>query len=141
MNGQVLEHVSTKIPSQQMDYPCLFPFGEFHVVRNKKDFKSVALDWEQKHCKKIGYPKIDFKKNALIGLKKHVRSCDLPEMKYEILKLDDLITVEIQFFPNGNCQTSYECIYWFRIPLEHLLDNDYSFELNERYVYTNEEEQ
>jgi len=139
MHGQVEEDIAIELPSQLMDYACLFPYDEFQVIQKRRDFKTVELDWEQKSCKKIGFPKIDFKENVLIGLKKHVRSCDLPEMKYEITKQNEVVTVEVQFFPNGNCQTSYECIYWFQIPSIEL-EEDSEFELNERYIYTDAED-
>ena len=131
--AQVEENEPIKIPSEQLDYPCLFLKSEFYVIRKNKELRDnyyVAIDWEDKSCKRIRLPEIDFKKNVLIGFRKYIRSCDSPTMEYEITKEDEVLTLDIEFTGNGNCLVEFQCIYWFLIPLEYVGKND-SFEVNE----------
>ncbi len=86
VTAQVEEFDPINIPSDQLDYPCLFLNSEFHVIRKKKELRNikyVVIDWEDKSCKKIKLPEIDFKQNVLVGLRKYVRSFESPTMKLQ----------------------------------------------------------
>lgn len=140
--AQVRENTPLILTSQQQNYPCLFLKSEFYVIRKNKEYRDedyLDIDWDDKSCKRVNYPKIDFKKNILVGLRKYVRSCDMPTMKYEITKQEErnvkveIITLDVEFTTNGNCQVEYECIYWFLLPIDDISKHD-SFELKESYT-------
>jgi hypothetical protein len=141
VKAQADEYEPIIVPSERVDkdYPCLFLKSEFYVIRKTKELKDanyVAIDWEKESCKKVRFPKIDFKQNVLIGLRKYIRSCDYPTMEYEITKLEDALTLDIEFTTNGNCQVEYECIYWFLLPLQ-FVDKKDSFDVNEQNINVN----
>ena len=138
LSAQAEENLTSRIPSQNVNYPCLYPLSEFYVIQNKKEMKDLAIDWENESCKKVNYPKIDFKQSALVGVRKFIKSCDLPQIKYEFLKFEDVITLNIEFAKNGDCRGEFESIYWFLIPADQINKKD-KFELNERYTKNNGE--
>ena len=97
---------------------------------------TLLLTERMKVIKKLDFQKNDFNQNVLLGLRKYIRSFDYPTMEHEITKLEDALTLAIQFTTNGNCQVEYACIYWFLVPLQFVDKRD-SFAVNEQNINVN----